>query len=378
MITVIRLPVINANETMARLLEWQVKPGSLVHRGTVVGLAETSKSIMDIEAQADGYLVPLVEAGEDISVGKPIGVITSEPGEDYSAALAESEVDDTSVSKRAPWTKKAFLVARRNGVDLEALVARFPGKTITEADVLAAQQKSRSETHDLVDDIQQIGRPERVLLIGGAGGAGAIAMDAIMHTPAQRVVGILDNNPRTHGRTAMGVPIIGSLALIDDLWEEKRFDAAVILFTDDVDERAACFDDLVGRGIRFTNIIDPSVSIRSYVAIGHGNVIMANGFIAAGASIGNNNFLASHNCIEHHSVIGSHCTFGPRNTLSGRVSIGDRVKIGMGVAVEPYISIGEHSVIASGAIITANVPAHTTVKTHGRNILRQGSLSNIE
>ena len=120
-----------------------------------------------------------------------------------------------------------------------------------------------------------------------------------------------------------------------------------------------------------TNVIDPSVSIRSDVKMGVGNTIMSNGFIAAGAEIGNNNFFASHNVIEHHSTVGDHNAFGPRCTACGRVTIGSFIRFGMHVGIEPYLSIGDRCIIASGTTLTSSVPANTIVKARSTNEFRQ-------
>jgi UDP-3-O-[3-hydroxymyristoyl] glucosamine N-acyltransferase len=187
----------------------------------------------------------------------------------------------------------------------------------------------------------------------------------------QRPTAILDNNPKAKGMTSMGVPILGPLDMIDALWQQQAFDAAVILFTDDVKERQAHFERLTARGIRFTNVLDPSVQLRSYVRMGVGNVIMANCFFALGVTVGDNNFFASHSVVEHHSTVGSHCAIGPRCTTSGRVQIGDRVRFGMQVAVEPYLKIGNDSVVASGITLTSHVPERTIVKSHAQVTTRE-------
>ena len=87
-------------------------------------------------------------------------------------------------------------------------------------------------------------------------------------------------------------------------------------------------------------------------------------------TIGDNNFFASHCCVEHHSRIGSHCAFGPRTTTSGGVTIGDRVKTGMAVAIEPYVTIGGNSLIASGCVITTDVPPDSIVKAQVSHSVR--------
>jgi sugar O-acyltransferase (sialic acid O-acetyltransferase NeuD family) len=384
MIHVMRMPGVNANEDSAMLVRWIVDEGAPVKKGQLVCEIETTKSAVEVEAEADGFLVPVAPAGASQSVGVPIAVIKSSLDLDHAAALAgEAGVGKTEAEKR--WTKKAAIVARRLGIDIDALARSKPGVTLTEADVLAAQggtpQAAAAAPAPVATPapaFQPAAAPrlafgqhfERVLLIGGASGAGAIAMEAILRTSHQRPAGIIDTNPKTHGQIVHGVPVLGDRTVIPALWNDGAFDGAIILFTDDIDDRAELFDSLVAAGIRMTNVIDPSVSIRTDVRMGVGNTIMSNGFIAAGAEIGNNNFFASHNVIEHHSKVGDHNAFGPRCTACGRVTIGSYIRFGMHVGIEPYLSIGDRCIIASGTTLTSSVPANTIVKARSTNELR--------
>lgn len=384
MIHVMRMPGVNANEDSAMLVRWIVDENAEVKKGQLVCEIETTKSAVEIEAEADGFLVPVAPAGERQQVGVPIAVIKSSLDVDHLAALGgENATASGDAGKR--WTKKAFIVARRLGIDIEALSKSKPGVTLTEADVLAAQggvaeapSTPAAPAPSTAHAPQPAALPrlasgqhfERVLLIGGASGAGAIAVEAILRTSHQRPAGIIDTNPKTHGQIVHGVPVLGDRTSIEALWKDGAFDGAIILFTDDIDDRAELFNDLISKGVRMTNVIDPSVQIRTDAKIGVGNAIMANGFIAHSAEIGNNNFFASHNVIEHHSTVGDHNAFGPRCTACGRVTIGNSIRFGMHVGIEPYLSIGDRCIIASGTILTASVPANTIVKARSTNELR--------
>jgi serine acetyltransferase len=382
-IHVMRMPGVNANEDSAMLVRWAVAEGTPVKRGQFVCEIETTKSAVEVEADADGFLVPIAPAGASQQVGAPIAVIKASLADDHAAVLAAEGGAKAEAEKR--WTKKASIVARRLGIDIEALAKSRPGVTLTEADVLAAQAPSaepaaKSRSIEVVNAPAPSAAPrpqlatgqhfERVLLIGGASGAGALAVEAIMRTSHQRPAGIIDTNPKTHGQIIHGVPVMGDRTAIPALWKDGAFDGAIILFTDDIDDRAELFDGLIAQGVRMTNVIDPSVSIRTDVRMGVGNAIMSNGFLAHSVEIGNNNFLASHNVIEHHSKVGDHNAFGPRCTACGRVTIGSFIRFGMHVGIEPYLSIGDRSIIASGTILTSSVPASTIVKARSTNEFR--------
>lgn len=359
MIVKVRMPAINANEEQGSLVRWLVSDGSTVERGRPICEVETTKATVEVESNAAGFLQWMIAVGEKVAVGGLLAVIKGSPDEAYVAETAETEQQ-----QERKWTKKAFIVARRLGVNIEALADRKKD-LVSEQDVLSFYEDGLAEAHDggaLRALVPPSATFTRVLLIGGAGGAGALALDALGRSADQFAVGIVDNNRKSHGTYIGGVPVLGGSEILAELTKQNVFDGAVVLFSEDVEERERQFKLYVGMGVPFTNLIDPSVELRDGVKMGKGNVVLPNCFFAVGAEIGDNNFFASHTVIEHHSKIGDHCTFGPRTTLSGRVSVGSGVKFGMSVSVEPYLTIGDRSVIASGRVITSSVASHARVR----------------
>lgn len=368
MSSLLKLPSVNTNDDQAILVDWMKADDELVTAGETVCIVETTKSTVDVAAEAGGYLKRLAEKGATVIVGAPIAALLDSPGDSAETLLnAQATVAQATSARR--WTKKAELTAAKLGVDLNNLAEKLPGKVLNEADVVAAVEQSES-SEDIVDDAFASCRRERVLLIGGASGGGSITLDALLTSKTQRAVAILDNNPATHGRKVMGVPVLGPNTMIEELWEKKAFDAAVLCITGNVEERQKLFLGYQRLGIRFTNVIDPAVTIKSYVSMGVGNLIIGGCYLAPCVKLGDNNFLASHTVIEHHSVVGSHCTFGPRSTTSGGVTIGNRVKFGMGVLIEPYLTIDDDSLIPSGSIVTTSVPAGSVLKHHPQFLVR--------
>ena len=361
----LRVPMVGVNDEYVTVVAWKKSPGDLVHRGEVLCIVETTKATVDIEATSAGYLVCLAEEGKSAKVGDPLAALTDQPNEDIAPLLPAPESPAANMEERR-WTKKAALLARRSGVDLEKLADQVGGRIVTEQDVLAAQKgphPTEGLRGDLVDEEFPQRKAERVLILGGGGGA-VLAIDIMARIPTQRPVGVLDGNPKMHGKSIMGVPVLGATSRAEELWKAGICDGMIITFVRDLKERAEYFDRLSALGVRFSNVIDASFDIRSNVSMGTGNLIIGHGYLAPCVRIGDNNFLALSAFIEHHSVVGSHCSFGPRFTASGRVEIGNRVKFGTGVCVEPFVTVGDDAMIASGTILTGHVAANTVIKAH--------------
>ncbi|MDD3654159.1 MAG: hypothetical protein PHO01_08265 [Desulfotomaculaceae bacterium] len=363
-----RVPMVNPNDNHVCLIEWVKSLDDYVQKGDIIAVIETSKAVFDIEAESSGYLVPLVEAGENSKIGKALAVIKDTRDEDYSELLAmvrnESEqaetVSNNQQLKEKKWTKKAEILANKYQVDLNGIVS---DGLIREEDVMAIIEKRNKENfEDLVEDAYPGNLSQKMLILGGGRGAVQV-IDVILRKPGFKIMGILDDDQSLVGKYILGYKILGPIEQALKLWENKLFDALVISFSNDLERRAQTYEKFTKHGIPFANIIDPGVSIHTNVTIGEGNVIMPFSRIGSCSIIGNNNFLSAYVNIEHHNSLGSHCTFGPGVLTSGRVNIGDKVKFGTGIFIEPGVHIGDESIVASGSVLTIDVPPRTLVKT---------------
>lgn len=104
------------------------------------------------------------------------------------------------------------------------------------------------------------------------------------------------------------------------------------------------------------------------------------------------NFFANFNCVfldVCHIHIGDNCLIGPgvhiytathpidpTERISGLeygapVSIGDHVWIGGGAIINPGVKIGNNVVIASGAVVTKDVPDHVVVGGNPAKVIKQ-------
>ena len=369
--TLVPLPQMGANDLTATIVEWGKQAGEEVRKGEVICVAETTKSVFDIEAPASGFLTIVREIGEEVPVGEAISVITSEAVErdDVDRWLAERpRAEEEAPAEEKAFTAKAEMVARKNGIDIASVTAS--GEKITEADVLAHIERmkhapaSAADHADLVDGPYPGGRVERVLIVGGGEGAVQV-IDAISKTSGQRAVAIVDDNPALVGKSVAGVPVVGGVDTesVVAMYQRGEFDGAIISVSTSIPFRARIFEEWSGRGIRFANVIHPSAVVGINATLGQGNIILAFCQVGPCSDMGSNNFLSAYCSIEHHSRLGRHCSFGPGVVTSSRADVGDRVRFGTGIFIEPHISIGAEAVIGSGCTIWKDVAAGSVLKS---------------
>lgn len=72
----------SGTQTEARLEEWLVAVGDTVSAGDLIGVIETDKAAVDIEAPAAGVVASLLaQPGDEVSIDNPLGFI-SQAGDD--------------------------------------------------------------------------------------------------------------------------------------------------------------------------------------------------------------------------------------------------------------------------------------------------------
>ena len=156
----LRVPEIAANTTEATLVSWPVAENAAYARADVIAIVETSKAVVDVEAEADGVLLKrLVTEGTDVGVGEPIALLGA-PGEsvdDLAATLRELGVERPGAAKPAPApvpettngsaarlfaSPLARRLAKDAGLALAELTGTGPGGRILRRDVEQALTKA--------------------------------------------------------------------------------------------------------------------------------------------------------------------------------------------------------------------------------------------
>ena len=353
---ILKTPFLGVNDSEAILSEWLVAAGTKVVKGHVVCLIETAKAILEVVADAEGYLFPVVEPGRAVAVHQKLAFISDQANFDWKQADAG---EDPIPGEKAVFTKKAEILARRYALDEERIRAFAGTGKITEQvveDFHAAQVVQRER--------RGIQHRQRIGIIGGVGGGGTlIIIDSLIRQPAQQAVCIFEQDAQFHGREVLGVPVVGTLELLDEWLRSDKLDGVVIAFNRDLAERGRVFEALKNRGVPFCNVIDPGADLRSFVELGTGNILLGRTYVGACSRIGDNNFISANVALEHGNTLGSHNAFGPGVFTSGNVTIGDRVRFATGIFVEPGVTIGSDAVIASGRTVTVDVAPGEVLKT---------------
>ena len=207
----------------------------------------------------------------------------------------------------------------------------------------------------------------------GAGGHSQVVLE-ILQLTGYNIIGLLDNNPTTWGKTVLNVPVLGGDQLLTSLRSEGVEFAFIGVGTiGKTDHRIRIYENLLTIGMKVIKAIHPSAIISSFTLFGQGVTVMAGAIINPGSKIGDNVIINTGAIIEHDCRIGDHTHIAPSATLSGNVIVGIGSHIGIGAVVKQGVTIGDNSIVGAGAVVVNNVPNNVTVvgvpaKPFGRNI----------
>ena len=374
----LRIEQINVSDDKYLLASITVESGSFVKKGEIVYSVESSKATVDVEAPCDGfiYFSPKVEELEEYPVGCLIAqIVDSEqnPFEKESEDASKDAVVNDAVEQsentiqriEQVFTEAALELMKKYSIPRES----FSNSFIAKQDVLDKLKSKDLGCWGYNNTIR------RVAIIG-AGRGSVQVLDLISHLDGYVASVIFDDTPEKQGTYLYGVPIVGPVVFNDIAknYYDGLFDCIVNSVSTSVEFRKKCYESLSEKGVPFCNLIHPTTIIGQNVRMGTGNIIFPLSHIGPNAEIGNDCFITAKTSLEHHNIVGDHCCFGPGVFTSGSVTIKECVKFGAGIYVEPWITIGEWSLIASGCIITNNIPARVVVRNPQKYEIKERKL----
>jgi len=105
-----------------------------------------------------------------------------------------------------------------------------------------------------------------------------------------------------------------------------------------------------------TTIGDENV-IREYVSI-HAGTAQDRG----DTRVGDGNWFLAYTHVAHDCVIGNQTTWSNNAQVAGHVKVGDWAVLGAYAGVHQFCRVGEHAMLAAGAIVLQDVPPYTIVQ----------------
>ena len=360
----------NVSDQDYQVVEVLVDNEKYVNKGDLLFSLESSKAIIEIEAEEIGYFYLGFNVNDRVKVGQPLYVIAKEQlGKDTLNSIFNSSENQESKRNTVEGNRTITLKAAKIIEEYNIDVSLIDEDVITERVVERYMVGKRRTLVNLDNKGKNFNVVKRIAFIGA--GQGLIqALDVVFSTSDFVPVCIYDDTEEFQGTSIYNIPVVNVVdsGIISEDYKAGKFDCIIITVSTSIEFRSRIFNELTSYDVEFANLIHSSVSIGFNTSIGSGNIILANTSVGPCAVIGDNCFISAQCNLEHHNFIGNHCTFGPGVMTSGNVQVLDEVKFGTGVFIEPKIQIAHRSVIASGVILTRSISESSVVFNSGLKV----------
>lgn len=340
--TEIRVPHETVNDDFVTVVEWHAEQGDRVSSGQTVVSIETSKMVMEVEAEADGFLDIVQGPSAEVGVGDLIGRIAAEAPSANSqpvpseAPQSEAAVGVAEAPVGAKISKKAQALIDQYGVD----AAVFTGAgLVKEADVITFLEKQKAEepkkpspAEAAADKQEIVERPKVAQPTGGHKGG---------------LMGDAAASARERGKSLPSLAwnyfwrnwLLGNLVR----WAPRGVITMLHRWRG-VKMGEGCFIDP-------TSIVETAypenVTLGNDVRITAGAIIMTH-------------IKAPHYLRESGIV----------PPVVKPVVLEDHSFVGVNAVVMPGVTIGKASVVASGAVVLQNVPPYTMVAGNPAKVIK--------
>jgi len=196
----------------------------------------------------------------------------------------------------------------------------------------------------------------------GNGGHASVLIDCILETRAAELVGVLEPEARRTGDKVLGLPVLGTDAILPELRGSGVTHFVVgVGGVGNNRPRTRLFDLGCAAGLVPLTVRHPAAVVSTLSTIGPGCQLLASSVINAGAVLGRNVIVNTGAIVEHDCRVADHVHIATGARLAGAVSVDIGAHVGAGATVVQCCSIGAWSVVGAGAVVIRDVPAETIV-----------------
>lgn len=349
-------PLLNPNEPEAQIVALHVEEGQKVSEGDSICTLETTKSVAEILAEKEAYVIGLeIKVGDLIQAGARLCWLADQ--RDWQPPKSAPLVD----SKEAPIppglriTKPALELAREYNLNLNELPV---GPILTEATVSrAASSEMMSQSEPSQDKYDP-----RAIVIYGGGGHGKSIIDLLRAVGTYDIFGIVDDR-LSEGSKIMDLTVLGrgdSLAEIRDQGVGLAVNA--VGGVGDIASRVGVFKQLAQRGFRCPSLVHPSAIVEPSAQLSEGVQVFPHAYVGSETDVQFGVIVNTSAVVSHDCRLGAYTNIAPSAMLAGGVSVGEKVLVGMGVSVNLNVEIGANCRIGNGAVIKESVPEGRVVR----------------
>lgn len=182
------------------------------------------------------------------------------------------------------------------------------------------------------------------------------------------VIVLLDDDPRKHGTSLLGVPVVGPLSLLSDAGPGS---AAVNLVARTTIGRAAVHRRIVATGVPLANLVHPAVDSRD-CELGDGVLVYEQAVLSPETRLGDGVVVFMRAVVGHQATVGAGCVLAAGSVLNARVVLEHEVYVGSNASVLPEVHIGRNATVGANTMVAMHVPRDATIVGVPGQLLQAG------
>ena len=332
-----------------------VTPGQHVALGDKLCTLETTKSTLELTAEADGYLVGLTyQAGQTVQAGEILGYLADSPNWTPPAIPVSTVGLQPAPSSGLRISQPALSLAQKYSLDLTHMSTEV---FITEK--MVQEMVDLSSTPE--PELETIHFSPTAIIIYGGGGHGKALIDLIRMLDIYPIAGVVDDGIPV-GSLIMGVPVLGGSPILLQLVRQGVHLAAnAVGGIGNITSRINVFDRLSRVGFSCPTLVHPTAFVESGAFLAEGVQVMPHAYVGSEAQVGYGAIVNTGAIVSHDCTLGDYANLSPGAILAGEVTVGRAALIGMGVTVNLRVKIGDRARIGNGATVKSDVPENAIV-----------------
>lgn len=340
------IPHINVNDTEVTLIEKKLSSGEFVQQDQLVCSVESTKAVVEIFSDYEGFILYVSDQGATLKIGEPIAYVFSSV-EDLDVFKENS--NEISVNNKKIISKKALKIMNENGLT-EKDFSEFSVISYNSVISKLKSLEKPSKSSVILDNYDE----NDILLIGDLNSC-IVAFEIFNQNNKYKPVSYISFD-------GSEIENLDTVELSDlSLVREKGLKNVFICFPDSYPQ-----EDLILKienlNFTFQSCISRNADISITSKLGKSVLIQGFSLIGPKCEIGNFCKILNNVSIAHHCKLGDNISIADGSHIGGHVTIEDNVYIGIGVNINRRVVVGSSSTIVSGMTVTDFVKKNTILK----------------
>jgi len=182
------------------------------------------------------------------------------------------------------------------------------------------------------------------LLVVGAGGHGRSVAEAAELSGQFDLVGFLDDS-LTAGDTALGVPVLGPVASMDD---HRAVATQAIVAIGNNAVREKLMQQLTAAGFEWATVVHPRAIVSPSAVLGAGSAVMAGAILGTEARLGVGAIVNCGAVVDHHATVEDFGHLGVNASMAGGTVLGRGAWMQAGSALGYGVKVTACDVLSPG------------------------------